>query len=139
MRSVWLIFCDCGFHSVCPGRDKDKRLAGAPKHPSHKVTPPQSFFSLEVSHQAEPMLQRGTGQTGRATLTPWKAACLHRFFVIPLCTCEILFLLSSLYFSSYSFIQPLICLSVESQTFTSHLGLQSNSMLFILLLNILLS
>ena len=26
---VWLIFCDCGFHSVCPLRDKDKRLIEA--------------------------------------------------------------------------------------------------------------
>ena len=24
--SVWLVFCDCGFHSVCPLTDKDKRL-----------------------------------------------------------------------------------------------------------------
>ena len=28
-RSVWLIFCDCGFHSVCPLMDKDKRLMEA--------------------------------------------------------------------------------------------------------------
>ena len=27
--SVWLIFCDCGFHFVCPLRDKDKRLMEA--------------------------------------------------------------------------------------------------------------
>ena len=26
MWSVWLIFCDCGFHSVCPLMDKDKRF-----------------------------------------------------------------------------------------------------------------
>ena len=26
MWSVWLIFCDCGFHSVCLLKDKDKRL-----------------------------------------------------------------------------------------------------------------
>ena len=26
MWSVWLVFCDCGFHSVCPLMDKDKRL-----------------------------------------------------------------------------------------------------------------
>ena len=26
MWSDWLVFCDCGFHSVCPLRDKDKRL-----------------------------------------------------------------------------------------------------------------
>ena len=25
MSSVWLVFCDCGFHSVCPLMDKDKR------------------------------------------------------------------------------------------------------------------
>ena len=24
--SVWLVFCDCGFHSVCPLMDKNKRL-----------------------------------------------------------------------------------------------------------------
>ena len=24
--SVWLVFCNCGFHSVCPLMDKDKRL-----------------------------------------------------------------------------------------------------------------
>ena len=24
--SVWLVFCDCGFHSICPLMDKDKRL-----------------------------------------------------------------------------------------------------------------
>ena len=29
MWSVWLVFCDCGFHSVCPLMDKDKRLMGA--------------------------------------------------------------------------------------------------------------
>ena len=29
MWSVWLVFCDCGFHSVCPLRDKDKRLMEA--------------------------------------------------------------------------------------------------------------
>ena len=29
MRSVWLVFCDCGFHSVCPLIDKDKRLMEA--------------------------------------------------------------------------------------------------------------
>ena len=27
--SVWLVFCDSGFHSVCPLRDKDKRLMEA--------------------------------------------------------------------------------------------------------------
>ena len=27
--SVWLVFCNCGFHSVCPLRDKDKRLMEA--------------------------------------------------------------------------------------------------------------
>ena len=26
MWSVWLVFCVCGFHSVCPLMDKDKRL-----------------------------------------------------------------------------------------------------------------
>ena len=26
MQSVWLVFCDCGFHSVCPLMDKNKRL-----------------------------------------------------------------------------------------------------------------
>ena len=26
MWSDWLVFCDCGFHSVCPLMDKDKRL-----------------------------------------------------------------------------------------------------------------
>ena len=26
---VWLVFCDCGFHSVCPLVDKDKRLMEA--------------------------------------------------------------------------------------------------------------
>ena len=29
MWSVWLVFCDCGFHSVCPLMDKDKRLMEA--------------------------------------------------------------------------------------------------------------
>ena len=29
MWSVWLVFCDCGFHSVCPLKDKDKRLVEA--------------------------------------------------------------------------------------------------------------
>ena len=29
MWSVWLVFCDCGFHSVCPLMDKDKRLIKA--------------------------------------------------------------------------------------------------------------
>ena len=29
MWSVWLVFCDCGFHSVCPLRDKDRRLMEA--------------------------------------------------------------------------------------------------------------
>ena len=27
MWSIWLVFCDCGFHSVGPLMDKDKRLA----------------------------------------------------------------------------------------------------------------
>ena len=26
MGSVWLVFCDCGFHSVCPLMGEDKRL-----------------------------------------------------------------------------------------------------------------
>ena len=29
MWSVWLVFCDCGFHSVYPLMDKDKRLMEA--------------------------------------------------------------------------------------------------------------
>ena len=29
MWSVWLVFCDCGFHSVCPLMDKDKRIMEA--------------------------------------------------------------------------------------------------------------
>ena len=29
MWSVWLVFCDCGFHFVCPQMDKDKRLMEA--------------------------------------------------------------------------------------------------------------
>ena len=29
MWSVWLVFCDCGFHSVFPLMDKDKRLMEA--------------------------------------------------------------------------------------------------------------
>ena len=29
MWSVWLVFCDCGFHSVCPLMEKDKRLMEA--------------------------------------------------------------------------------------------------------------
>ena len=29
MWSVWLVFCDCGFHSVCPLVEKDKRLMEA--------------------------------------------------------------------------------------------------------------
>ena len=29
MWSVWLVFCDCGFHSVCPLMDEDKRLMEA--------------------------------------------------------------------------------------------------------------
>ena len=29
MWSVWLLFCDCGFHSFCPLMDKDKRLMEA--------------------------------------------------------------------------------------------------------------
>ena len=29
MPSVWLLSCDCGFHSVCPVMDEDKRLVEA--------------------------------------------------------------------------------------------------------------
>ena len=29
MWSFWLVFCDCGFHSVCPLMDEDKRLLEA--------------------------------------------------------------------------------------------------------------
>ena len=29
MWSDWLVFCDCGFHSVCPLMEKDKRLMEA--------------------------------------------------------------------------------------------------------------
>ena len=29
MWLVWLVFCDCGFHSVCPLTNKDKRLMEA--------------------------------------------------------------------------------------------------------------
>ena len=29
MWPIWLVFCDCGFHSVCPFMDKDKRLIKA--------------------------------------------------------------------------------------------------------------
>ena len=27
--SVWLVFCNCGFHSVCPLMDEDKSLVEA--------------------------------------------------------------------------------------------------------------
>ena len=30
MPSIWLVFCDCGFHSVCPLMDEDKRLRKLP-------------------------------------------------------------------------------------------------------------
>ena len=30
MRSVWLLFCDCVFHSVFPVMDRDKRIMEAP-------------------------------------------------------------------------------------------------------------
>ena len=30
MWSVWLVFCDCGFESVCPLMDQDKRLMKLP-------------------------------------------------------------------------------------------------------------
>ena len=30
MLSVALVFCDCGFHSVCPLMDEDKRLVELP-------------------------------------------------------------------------------------------------------------
>ena len=29
MWSIWLVFCGCGFHSVCPLMEKDKRLMEA--------------------------------------------------------------------------------------------------------------
>ena len=29
MWSVWVVFCDCAFHSVCPLMDEDKRLVEA--------------------------------------------------------------------------------------------------------------
>ena len=29
MWSTWLVFCDCGFHSVCPLKDKDRKLMEA--------------------------------------------------------------------------------------------------------------
>ena len=29
MWSVWLVFCDCGFHFVCPLMDRDKKLMEA--------------------------------------------------------------------------------------------------------------
>ena len=29
MGTVWLVFCDSGFHSVCPLMDEDKRLVEA--------------------------------------------------------------------------------------------------------------
>ena len=29
MWSVWLVFCDCDFHSVCPLMDEDNRLVEA--------------------------------------------------------------------------------------------------------------
>ena len=29
MWSVWLVFCDCGFHSVFPLKGKNKRLVEA--------------------------------------------------------------------------------------------------------------
>ena len=30
MWSVWLVFCDCGFHPVCPLMEKNKRLLKLP-------------------------------------------------------------------------------------------------------------
>ena len=30
MLSVWLVFCDCGFHSVCTLMDEDKRFVELP-------------------------------------------------------------------------------------------------------------
>ena len=29
MLSVWLVFCGCGFHSICPLMDENKRLVEA--------------------------------------------------------------------------------------------------------------
>ena len=29
MLSVWLVFCDCGFHSVCPQMDQVKKFLEA--------------------------------------------------------------------------------------------------------------
>ena len=41
MLSVWLVFCDCGFHSVYPLIDKDKRLREASRW--EKLTVSQIF------------------------------------------------------------------------------------------------
>ena len=52
MWSVWLVFCDCGFHSVCPLRDKPDREG-------------QIWFHLLVESEAGLSSQSGACAGGR--------------------------------------------------------------------------
>ena len=53
MWSDWLVFCDCGFHSVCPLMEKDKRLW---KLPQGTDRPEHSFIERTDAEAEAPVL-----------------------------------------------------------------------------------
>ena len=71
MWSVWLVFCDCGFHSVCPLRDKDKRLM--------EVSWWEKLTDGETGSCSDGWGQAQSVEFGCSVMfdsaTPWTAAC----------------------------------------------------------------
>ena len=79
--SLGLVFCDCGFHSVCPLMDKDKRLMEASWwerliQEKEAVSPQETDPDLPVSVQESPAeawvgggLLKGGGH--------WVQQCMH--------------------------------------------------------------
>ena len=55
MKSVWLVLCDCDFHSVCPLMNKDMRLMeGIAQAPLRSpLTPPQSHHNLHRTGETD--------------------------------------------------------------------------------------
>ena len=53
MWSVWLVFCDCGFHSACPQMAKDKRLMEASWQERLTVEKPGSCSDADKSPSSQ--------------------------------------------------------------------------------------
>ena len=74
MWSVWFVFCDCGFHSVCPLTDKDKRFMEASWW--ERLTVGETGFYSDGRGHAQ-FSSSSVQLLSRVQFfgTPWTAAC----------------------------------------------------------------